>query len=514
MTHVFPSQWNKWSDTFLINKYEFERHSKWAKGIEQFPNLNFVKNQTVQSASDGSNIYYVDHGNTTDQLDKLQARFAKIKTTRFVDNYLDTFKRIMSTADTEYVWIISSICNYDYFDFSWHPEAWQSEMIHVFASGSQKRGDTFYIHVESFKKQMYELELLDWFDVINYCEDQLVQRLEPPIINYTGDSLVEPVKTTSFNFPYAVFFNEGTNIVTGIWYPCLWAAKDRAIVPINANKSISLIPREARSHVQTQIYDYPYILKDRELYSSQPQDIIFISYDEPQAETNWKNLSSKFKASRVHGVQGMHNALVAAADKSTTPWFYAVFAKTEVADSFQFDFDPDYFQQPKHYIFHARNAMNGLEYGHMGIVLYNANIVKNQTEFGIDYTMSAAHAVVPELSAIATFNSNPYHTWRTAFRESAKLSQFVKEQANIENEYRLEVWLSRAEGQYSEWCLRGARDGYEFYQANKTKPAELKQAFDWTWLQQYFESVYVNINNPDQAVLEQRQESWQQPKHF
>ena len=158
--------------------------------------------------------------------------------------------------------------------------------------------------------------------------------------------------------------------------------------------------------------------------------------------------------------------------------------------------------------------MNGLEYGHMGIVLYNANIVKNQTEFGIDYTMSAAHAVVPELSAIATFNSNPYHTWRTAFRESAKLSQFVKEQANIENEYRLEVWLSRAEGQYSEWCLRGARDGYEFYQANKTKPAELKQAFDWTWLQQYFESVYVNINNPDQAVLEQRQESWQQPKHF
>lgn len=517
MTHVFPSQWNKWSDTFLINRYEFERHSKWAKGIEQFPNLNFVKNQTVQSASDGSNIYYVDHGNETDQLDVLQSRFAKIKSTRFVDNYLDTFKRIMATAETEYVWIVSSICNYDYFDFSWHPEAWQSEMIHVFASGSQKRGDTFYINVESFKKQMYELEILDWFNVINYCKDQTVYRLEPPEITYEGDSLVDPVKSTPFNFPYAFFSNKQEPVKHGpnYIYPCLWAAKDRAIEPITSNKCNSIVPREARSFVQTQIYDYPYIIKDSsDLHKSKSQDIIFISYDEPQADANWARLCGKYKASRLHGIQGMHNALVAAANKSTTPWFYAVFAKTQVADSFQFDFDPDYFQQPKHYIFHARNVMNQLEYGHMGIVLYNANIIKNQTEFGIDYTMSAPHAVVPQLSAIASFNSNPYHTWRTAFRESAKLAQFNDEQQNIENEYRLEVWLSRAEGQYSEWCLRGARDGYEFYQANKTTPAELKQAFDWTWLQQYFESVYININDPDQAVLEQRQGSWQQPKHF
>ena len=516
MTHVFPSQWNKWSDTFLINKYEFERHSKWAKGIEEFPNLNFVKNQTVQSASDGSNIYYVDHGNTTDQLDRLQARFVKIKTTRFVDNYLDTFKRIMSTADTEYVWIISSICNYDYFDFSWHPEAWQSEMIHVFASGSQKRGDTFYIHVESFKKQMYELELLDWFNVINYCEDQLVQRLEPPIINYTGDSLVEPVKTTSFNFPYAVFFNEGTNIVTGTWYPCLWAAKDRVIEPLTSDKSSSLIPREARSYVETQIYDYPYIEKrDKSSLINAPSDIIFISYDEPQADENWSQLSKiHSNARRLHGVQGMHNALLAAAELSSTKWFYAVFAKTKVAPSFKFDFSPDFFQQSKHYIFHARNVMNGLEYGHMGIVLYNCDIIKNQKEFGIDYTMSAPHAVIPELSAIAEFNSNPYHTWRTAFRECSKLSQFIHEQQNIENKYRLDIWLHNAEGKYAEWCLRGARDGYEFYQANKTKPAELKQAFDWTWLQHYFESVYTNINDPDQAVLEQRQGSWQHLERY
>jgi hypothetical protein len=210
----------------------------------------------------------------------------------------------------------------------------------------------------------------------------------------------------------------------------------------------------------------------------------------------------------------MQNALLRAAEMSITPWYYAVFAKTELADSFEFNFKPDYYQLPKHYIFHARNSLNGLEYGHMGIVLYNCNIVKNQKEFGIDYTMSAPHVVVPELSANASFNSTPYQTWRTAFREAAKLAQFCDEQANIENEYRLQVWLTKAKGLYSEWCLQGARDGYEFYQTNKRMPANLKQAFDWTWLQSYFESIYNDIIDPNLTVLVHRQESWQPLEHL
>jgi hypothetical protein len=63
MTHVFPSQHNKWSDTFLVNRYEFERHSKWAKDIEDFPNLNFVKDQSVVKPDNIYDMYYVDHGN-------------------------------------------------------------------------------------------------------------------------------------------------------------------------------------------------------------------------------------------------------------------------------------------------------------------------------------------------------------------------------------------------------------------------------------------------------------------
>lgn len=497
MTHVFPSQWNKWSDTFLINKYEFERHSKWAQGIEEFPNLNFVKNQTVQSSSDGSNIYYVDHGNITDQLVKLQSKFSEIKSTRFVDNYLDTFKRIMSTAKTEYVWIISSICNYDSFDFTWHPEAWQSEMIHVFASGPQRRGDTFYIHVESFKQQMYELELLDWFNVINYCEDQKVYRLECPIIDYTGDSLVEPVKNTQFNFPYAVFMNSDDNVGPLYGYPCLWAAKDRVIIPLTANKSSSLVPREARGIVETQIYDYPYIQKDKEndvVYSSQPLDIIFISNGEPDEEMMFRHTEymTNSDVKWIRGVNGRVAAYQAAARASKTPWFFAVFAKLEVVgNSFPwYSWKPDYFQQPKHYIFNARNPVNGLVYGHQGMIAYNKQLVLANNNPGIDFTLSQPHESVPILSGVAQFNQDPWTTWRTAFREVIKLKYFMATQPTLETEHRLDTWLTVADGDYAEWCLHGSADAITYYNEVAGDYNWLLLSFEWAWLQERFKNLY------------------------
>lgn len=492
MTHVFPSQWNKWSDTFLINRWEFERHSRWAGGIEEFPNLNFVSNQQVRSESDGSNIYYIDHGNSNNQLKKLQTEYPKIRTTRFVDNYLDTFKRIMATADTEYVWIISSICDYETFDFTWHPEAWQAEMIHVFASGSQRRGDTFYIHVESFKAQMYELELLDWFNVINYCEDQRVYRLQAPIIEYQGDSLVDAVKNTAFNFPYAIFRNINDDVLHSYSNLCLWSAKDRVIQPITSNKSTSLIPREARSYIKTQIYDYPYIFKEDNsvVYCSPESDVIFISNGESMAEENWQILKSICpRAKRSDGVTGRELAYKTAAQLSGTPWFYAVFAKTEVLPTFNFDFEPDYYQEPKHYIFHSRNPLNGLEYGAMNINLYNKQLVLD-TDPGLDFTLSKAHDVIPICASISRFNTDPWITWRSAFREVLKLQREVDDGATIEIEHRLHTWCTVAEGENAEYCLQGANDALEFYNKVNGDYAALKQSFDWEWCQNYYYSKY------------------------
>ena len=131
----------------------------------------------------------------------------------------------------------------------------------------------------------------------------------------------------------------------------------------------------------------------------------------------------------------------------------------------------------------------------MGIVLYNCNIILGMdNDFGIDYTLSAEHESIPLLSAVATFNASEYQTWRTAFRECAKLSQFNSESPSVDGEYRLNVWKTKAEGNYASWCLKGANDGVDYFNANASNACELKKAFNWEWLREYFVSKYGNIN--------------------
>jgi hypothetical protein len=207
MTHVFASQWQKWSDTFLINKNEFTRHAKWAKTLEEFPNLNFVKDQPVYRPDDVYDIYFIDHINdgSTAVLEKMKKRYPDVKVARFADSYLATLRRLMTTATTDYIWVTNSICDYSKFDFTWQPEPWQAKMLHVFQSDEQKFGDTFYIHVPTFKEQMDLIELLDWFTTVNYCTDQKVPRLPMDEVVYESDSLVDAVKAHDFDGPFTIF---------------------------------------------------------------------------------------------------------------------------------------------------------------------------------------------------------------------------------------------------------------------------------------------------------------------
>ena len=498
LTHVFPSQHQKWSDTFLFSKWEFERHSTWAKTLEEFPNLNFVTNQSVAQSENQFNIYYVDHGNQTSrhQYELLRLTHPDIVNTRFVDNYLDTFKRIMSTAQTEYVWIINSVCDYTQFDFTWKPEPWQKEMIHVFASGNQRRGDTFYIHVESFKTQMVELELLDWFNVINYCEDQTVERFSMPTHQYATDDLVTEIKNYKFDFPYALFTNQKDLQLADS--PCLWSKKDRAIVRISVAGATAIVPRDIKADLETQIYDYPYIEETKPrlndyLGGRDCLDIVYISNGEPDEERWYEHLCymSNTKAKWVRGVNGRTAAYQEAARQSTTPWFFAVFAKLEVlgSDFPWFTWLPDYFQEPKHYIFNSRNPVNELEYGHQGIIAYNKQLVLANNTPGIDFTLSQPHETVPILSGIAHFNQSAWMTWRTAFREVVKLRHFMSTQPTLETEHRLNVWSTVATGNFANDCIQGAQDAVKYYNEVNGDYELLKLSFEWQWLKERYESI-------------------------
>ena len=142
---------------------------------------------------------------------------------------------------------------------------------------------------------------------------------------------------------------------------------------------------------------------------------------------------------RVDNINGRAAAYHAAARASTTPWFFAVFAKLEVDIDFDWTWQPDCMQQAKHYIFHARNPCNGLIYGHQAMIAYNRQLVLDNPGVGLDFTLDSPHEVVPVLSGMARYNTSAWQTWRTAFREVLKLKASLPD---VENEYRITQWLS------------------------------------------------------------------------
>src|SRR5687768_5271507 len=89
-------------------------------------------------------------------------------------------------------------------------------------------------------------------------------------------------------------------------------------------------------------------------------DVIFLSYDEPNAEENWRRLL-KFhpQAKRVSGVKGIYNAFRHCAAIAEHERFYLVDADSWILDSFRFrglhpDLPDRFFAWP------ARNAVNDI----------------------------------------------------------------------------------------------------------------------------------------------------------
>lgn len=490
-----------WHPDAIEEPYEYRFPTQWQREggpvYKGTAGIKYCNSQKVKA--NATQIFYMDFMNpgSKEQLDLLKEKHPTIKTTRYVDNHLTVFKRIVNLATTEFVWIISSVCDYSKFDFTWHPDESQREMIQCFASGQQKRGDTFLIHVQSFKNQMYSLELLDWFNVINYIEDISLDRLEMPVHFYQTDDLISEIKNYNFKTPYVMFTNQQD--VGTYFNPCLWTEKDRTVTSFTQSRSICAVPRDVKAHLRTQMYDYPYVEEAKQgFYAENSLDIVYISNGEPDEEYyyNWliHNTQAKFYHRRLHwvrGINGRTQAYQEAARRSKTPWFFTVFAKLKVDENFDFNWQPDYFQQPKHYIFHARNPVNGLEYGHQAMIAYNKRLVLSNNNPGLDFTLSQDHEVVPLMSGTAMFNQNEWMTWRTAFREVIKLKQFQELFPTVENKRRLNVWLTKAEGAFAEYCLAGARGAVEYYDSVAGDTDKLKLSYEWAWLEQQFKLTKI-----------------------
>ena len=468
--HVWPRQHQENGGTYLIPKMQTEHHNRAHHSVERIHSV--------------PRLHIKHNPNNTDDGDV---------NTRYISDYIGTMRRALSKTDWEYCWVTSDVCDYSEFDFNWHPSEWQKDMLHVFASNEQKFGDTFYVHVPSFLEKTKNLKVMEWFKTLHFVEDVSVFRPGPEYVKYESDSVVSAVWNHEFSSPLSVFYRYDM-----VWAPTvsLWQERTKTVVPLIEGSETVLIPRECKNYLKKQIYDYPYVNKNYQniLKSRNCSDVIFISNGESMAEKHWNILTDICpRALRCDGIDGRDKAYKVAASMSNTEWFFAVFAKTEVLPSFNFDFQPDRLQQPKHYIFYSRNALNGLEYGSMNIDLYNKQLVLDtHIEDGsmLDFTLSKLHTVVPIVASIAQFNTDPWVTWRSAFREVIKLQQEVDNGAGPEIQFRLKTWCEKAEGDNAEYCLAGANDALEFYHSVNADPKELQKSFHWDWIKQWYYNKY------------------------
>ena len=419
----------------------------------------------------------------------IDSPFADTRVVPFIGSYFEILKSVVDDIKTEYFWFFSNfvdIKNFGGIDLDFIPEQHEKDQIHVWYTthpmgGLNKEGNVMLIPTAKFKEQMNELAFLRDFKDINYhAHPTLFQRP----IGRTIFSLKDPLVAYNNN---PVFYTWMVNrdlvdVDLPDFYPSFW--EDEKMYTWGETKDIMLVPgaRDIK-----QFHDIDRSVNFDLEYKTKPMDIVFLSYDEPSAEKYWKVLKEKYpRAKRLQGVKGRTQAYHSAAAMSETDYFFAVFPTIDLEDSFDFTFQPDRLKNAGHYIFHAKNPVNGLEYGHRAVILYNKHLCLSTVHPNLDFTLSQPHTVVPQLCGTSHFNQTPEISWRVAFREVLKLCEM---KPTVESKHRLKKWCELGKGAYALLVQQGALDAVEYYKEVNGDKRALMMSYELDWLKEKFNSI-------------------------
>lgn len=217
-------------------------------------------------------------------------------------------------------------------------------------------------------------------------------------------------------------------------------------------------------------------------------DIVFISYNEPNADANWELVKYRFpRAKRVDGVKGIHQAHIAAAKKCFTKMFWVVDADAKILDSFKFDHKVDEYDLETVHVWRSRNPVNDLLYGYGGVKLLPRKLTLNMDTTKPDMTTSISEyfKAMPDTSNVTAFNTNEFEAWKGAFRECTKLaSKTIDRQNEDETNERLRIWTTVGEDRpFGEYAIKGAIAGREY---GLSSGVDIRLINDFDWLYEQF----------------------------
>jgi hypothetical protein len=245
-------------------------------------------------------------------------------------------------------------------------------------------------------------------------------------------------------------------------------------------------------------------------------DIIYLSYDEPNAEKNYADLCSKIPwAKRVHGVKGSDAAHKACAELSETDRFITVDGDNTI--------NPEFLRQEYDLTTHedthwnkninfdnaviswtARNVINGLMYGNGGLKCWpkqkvldmktHENADPDNPHAQVDFCWDLEYIQMNEVYSEIHNNATPQQAWRAGFREGVKLALDRGVKPTVENfknnHWRCLHWLYQwmmvgSDIENGLWSIYGAREG--LYKTMCTD-WDYVNVRDFEWLNNYWDS--------------------------
>ena len=216
-------------------------------------------------------------------------------------------------------------------------------------------------------------------------------------------------------------------------------------------------------------------------------DVVFISYNEPNAEKNWLRVLEKSPwAKRINGIKGIVNAHKCAAELATTDMFYVVDGDAYLADAWDFKFQPNIFDRDCVHVWRSQNPVNDLVYGYGGVKLIPRELMLAADESNTDMTTSVSDKfkVMAKVSNTSDFNTDAFNAWRSAFRECAKLAgSIMRRQLIRESKQRLDIWCTTgADRPFGDYAINGAMAGKAFGELYVGNQELLSLINDAEWL--------------------------------
>lgn len=224
-------------------------------------------------------------------------------------------------------------------------------------------------------------------------------------------------------------------------------------------------------------------------------DVVFLSYNETFADGNFELLKDKVPdAKRVNGVDGIFNAHKKSSEIVNTSMVYIVDADAELTEDFDFKYVPPESDRGYAHVWRSVNPINGLTYGYGGVKLFPTKMLRSAEFWRVDFTTSFSEGLklMPEISNVSRFNTSAFETWRSAFRECAKLaSTVIKNDDSSETSNRLETWCSKGrERAFGTYAIEGAKAGRDYGTKHKKNVSELNLVNNYEWLADQFNSMY------------------------